>query len=225
MVRMGHPTHRRNNLKKNSSGAKILDCIKKGKVGFFSGSLGWPAKGNIFCKVWIGLLLPDQSYTSRMKGSGLYFSTNTWTFTISRTIFVWLWCPKSLPIVVLPTVEVQLSRITEQSYPGKNYRVLIYEDIYYIFLYKCLFFKTVQHCFGRYIKFQVLYVSAFHVSYSTNGVINHAWRITFRPKPGIFQVTKFPLHIQFLHFTGKDSNPWLLRLTQKHYEINCYLLT
>lgn len=111
MVRMGHPTHRRYNFKKNSSGAKILNCIKKGKVGFFSGSLGWPAKGNIFCKVWIGLLLPDQSYTSRMKGSGLYFSTNTWAFTISRTIFV----------------------------------------------------------------------------------------------------TKFPLQIQFLHFTGKDSNPWLLR--------------
>lgn len=34
---------------------------------------------------------------------------------------------------MLPTVEVQLSRITEQSYPGQNYRVLIYEDIYYIF--------------------------------------------------------------------------------------------
>lgn len=111
LVRMGHPSHRRNNLKKNSSDAKILDRIKKGKIGFFSGSLGWPSKGNTFCKVWIGLLLPDQSYTSRMKGSGLYFSTNTWTFTISRTIFV----------------------------------------------------------------------------------------------------TKFPLQIQFLHFTGKDSNPWLLR--------------
>lgn len=70
-------------LKKNSSDAKILDRIKKGEIGFFSGSLGWPSKGNTFCKVWIGLLLPDQSYTSRMKGSGLYFSTNTWTFTIS----------------------------------------------------------------------------------------------------------------------------------------------
>lgn len=44
---------------------------KEGESWFFSGSLGWPAKGNIFCKVWIGLLLPHQSYTSRMKGSGL----------------------------------------------------------------------------------------------------------------------------------------------------------